>query len=180
MKSNRKGKKNVISKKYNYGLGLLKVISAFAIVRTHNFNFNSIKNKILSYLLRERFSHVPSFFIMSFYFMHNDLLTSNIKNYLNRIERLLIPYLLWPIIFLILNKLILNKFIMVKIYSLNDLRNQFLFAYGITGILWFQWNLIILTTIFFFIIYLCKKKYLFLIQIFGYNIQEIIKNLLII
>ena len=35
------------------------------------------------------------------------------------------------------------------------------------AIFWFQWNLVMLTTIFFLIIYLCKKKYLFLIQIFG-------------
>ena len=68
----------------------------------------------------------------------------------------------------------MNNYIVVKKYSFNDLKNQFLIANGINGIFWFQWNLIILTTIFFILIYLSKKKYLFLIQIlgcFGYFIQ---------
>ena len=161
-------KKLTTTKKYNYGLGLLKAILAFYVVRTHNFNYNSIKNKILSYLLRERKSHVPSFFIMSFYFMRKDFLSSNIKKYLNRIERLLIPYILWPIIFFILNNYILNNFIAVGKYSFNDLKYQFLIGQGINGVFYFHWNLIVVTTIFFYTIYLCKKKYyLFLIQAFG-------------
>ena len=174
MNSPKKNNKNIISKKYNYGLGLLKVISAFAIVRTHNFNFKSTKNKILRYLLKERLSHVPSFFIMSFNFMHNLLLSLNIKAYLKRLERLLIPYILWPIIIFILNNFILNNYIKIKKFSFNNLKYQYLIGRGIMGILWFQWTLIFLTTIFFFIIYLSKKKYLFLIQIFGcfsYSIQ---------
>ena len=111
---------------------------------------------------------------MSFYFMYKDLLSSNIKAYLKRLERLLIPYIVWPIIVFILNNYILCKFIVVQKFSFNDLKYQFIIGRGVLGILWFQWNLIMLTSIFFFIIYFWKKKYLFLIQIFAcfsYTIQ---------
>ena len=95
MKLKRRKNKNIIIKKYNYGLGILKAILAFYVVRTHCFNYSTLKNKILRYLIRERKSHVPSFFIMSFYFMHKDLLSSNIKIYLKRIERLFYGQLLF-------------------------------------------------------------------------------------
>ena len=166
--------KNIMPKKYNYGLGLLKLILAFGVVRSHNFNYNSTKNKILLYLFRKRRTHVPSFFIMSFYFSHNDLLSSNIKIFLKRIERLLIPYILWPLIIYLLNNYILNNFIALEKYSANDLKRQLLIGNGVMRIFWFQWNLIILTILFFMIIYICKKFHLFLIQIFGcfaYSIQ---------
>ena len=169
-----KKSKNDISKKYNYGLGLLKVILAYCVVCTHHLNFKTIKNKILQYLFKERLCQVPAFFIMSFYFMYKDLLSSNIKAYLKRLERLLIPYIVWPIIVFILNNYILCKFIVVQKFSFNDLKYQFIIGRGVLGILWFQWNLIMLTSIFFFIIYFWKKKYLFLIQIFAcfsYTIQ---------
>jgi len=155
------------SKQYNYGLGLLKVILAFCVIRTHNFNYNTIKNKILLYILLYRRIHVPSFFIMSFYFSHRDLTSSNVKLFLKRIERLLIPYLIWPIILFILNNYILNKFIILKKYSFNRLKNQFLIGTGVVDIFWFQWNLIVLTIIFVFIIRVFRKNHLFLILIFG-------------
>ena len=167
MKLKRRKNKNIIIKKYNYGLGILKAILAFYVVRTHCFNYSTLKNKILRYLIRERKSHVPSFFIMSFYFMHKDLLSSNIKIYLKRIERLLIPYILWPIIILLLNNYILYKYIKLQKYPLNILKSQYLICFGIMRIFWFHWTLIILTTIFFFIICQYKNKSLFLIQIFG-------------
>ena len=139
--------KKLNSAKYNYGLGFLKVILAFDIIRSHNFNYNSTKNKILLYIFnRNRKIHVPAFCIMSFYFMHYKLLSSNIKLFLQRIERLLIPYILWPIITFILNNYILNKFIVLDKYSLNQLKEQLLFG---NSYLWFQLDLIILTCIFF-------------------------------
>ena len=177
--SNNNQTKNLKQKKFNYGLGFLKVISAFQVIRSHNFNYNSVKNKILLFLLKRRGIYVPSFFIMSFYFMHNDLISSNIKIYQKRIERLLIPYLFWPIIIYLINNYILNRFIKIGKYSLNDLKIQIIIGEGIISPFWFQWNLIIFTTIFFIIIYLNKKNYLSLIQIlalisyflhyYGYN-----------
>ena len=61
------------TKKFNNWLSILKLILAFSIIRTHNFNYKSTNNKILLYILRDRRIHAPSFFIMPFYFMHKDL-----------------------------------------------------------------------------------------------------------
>ena len=175
MKLRKKKNKNAIPKKYNYGLGLFKTISAFGVVRAHSFNYNSTKNKIILYILRKRGFHVNSFFIMSFYFMYKDLLSSNINIFIKRIERLLIPYIIWPFFFFILNNYILKILFPIKKYSFNDLRKQYLTGNCTLNVLWFQWNLIVLTTIFFFIIYFYKKKYyLFLLQLlgcFGFFIQ---------
>ena len=66
------------NQKYNYGLGLLKVILAFYVICGHNFNPKITKNEILLYILRDRRIHVPSFFIMSFYFLYKELIISNI------------------------------------------------------------------------------------------------------
>lgn len=69
---------------------------------------------------------------------------------------------------------IVNNYIVINKYSINDLKNQFLIGNGIIGVFWFQWCLIILTTLFFIIIYLFKKFHLFSIQIFlslAYYIQ---------
>ena len=116
---------------------------------------------------------------MSFYFMHNDLISSNVKIYQKRIERLLIPYLFWPIIIYLINNYILYRFIKISKYLFNDLKIQIIIGGGIISPFWFQWNLIIFTNIFFIIIYITKKNYLFLIQIlaliayflhyYGYN-----------
>ena len=55
--------------KVNYGLAMLKVISAFLILTFHNFNPNTTKNQTIIYITINRKLHVPSFYIMSFYFM---------------------------------------------------------------------------------------------------------------
>ena len=62
----------------------------------------------------------------------------------------------------------MNKLFVLKKYSFNDLKNQFITGNVIIGVFWLQWNLIILTTLFFFIIFFFKKRYLLLIQILGF------------
>lgn len=157
----------LISKKFNYGLGILKLLLAFDVIRSHNFNIKSTKNKILLYLLKSKKIHVPCFFILSFNFVHNELISSNIKIYLKRIERLLIPYLLWPIILFLLNNY-LKIIFHTQSYSLKQLKNQLLWGYGFLPQFWFQWNLIFLTTFFFIITYLYKRNYLFFIHVLAF------------
>ena len=49
-------------KVFNYGLAILKVISAFLVVVHHNYNRNSTKNKIIVFITLKRLLHVPSFY----------------------------------------------------------------------------------------------------------------------
>ena len=94
--------------KLNYGLSILKVINSFLVIVAHNFNRSSTKNRYILYITKNRLLHVPSFLIMSFYFMCKHLLSLDFKIFFKRLIRLLIPYILWPIFFWKLNRY-LNK-----------------------------------------------------------------------
>ena len=62
-------------------------------------------------------SSFPSFMIMSFYFMQKTLILLNFKLFGQRIIRLMIPYLSWPIIIFALNNLILAKILKLNHYG---------------------------------------------------------------
>jgi len=150
---------------FNYGLAILKVILEFLVVRNHNFNSKSTKNKFILYITKERFLHVPSFFILSFNFMCNNLLSLNPKIISNRIMRLLIPYFIWPTIIWKLNHYY------NKIYKSNlpdtylDLKLQLLWGHNYTPQFWFLWNLSVITILFTMIIFIFRKHSLFILQI---------------
>ena len=56
----------------DYGLGILKTYLSLLVVATHFFSRKTTKNEIILTLYDNRYIHVPSFFIMSFYFTcHN-------------------------------------------------------------------------------------------------------------
>ena len=70
----KKGSYIQLNKKYNYGLGLLKVYLALTVIISHCCKRETIKNKYIFVIFaKSRRIHVPSFFIMSFYFMYNNL-----------------------------------------------------------------------------------------------------------
>jgi len=124
---------------------------------------------------KSRRIHVPSFFIMAFYFMHKNSVTNNFRKLLIRLERLIFPYLGWPIIIIFLNNGLLQRISNIyKKYSIKDLKNQLLWGYIFIKQFWFQWDLIMLTIIYFILILILKKNYLFLFQLlafFAYFLQ---------
>ena len=69
-------------------------------------------------------THVPSFFIMSFYFTSSHLSTLKIKKILERLMRLLIPYIGWPLIIRKINKIFNKKYNKTLPISYEDLKNQ--------------------------------------------------------
>ena len=115
-------------KVFNYGLAILKSIQAFLVVSAHNFKSGS-KNKIVLFITKERLLHVPIFFILSFYFMHNNLLSLKPKIILNRLMRLLIPYGGWPIIIWIINHYWNKKYNSTFAVSYEELKLQLLWGY---------------------------------------------------
>ena len=74
-------KKSQRQKQYYLGLSILKVFLAFDVIRSHNFKITSTNNKIILLFMRNRRIHVPSFFIMSFYFTYYELILLNYKLY---------------------------------------------------------------------------------------------------
>ena len=112
--------------------------------------------------------HIPSFMIMSFYFMQKTLILLNFKLFLQRIIRLMIPYLGWPIIIFALNNLILAKiFKLNKKYSFKDLKMQLLWGNTYMIQYWFQEVLIFTTILFFILIFIFRKNHLFILQLLG-------------
>jgi len=139
-------------KKYNYGIGLLKVYLAFTVIISHCCKRESVKNKyIFVIFVKSRRIHVPSFFI------------------------LIIPYVGWPIIIYILNNGVLQRITKNnKLYSIEDLKNQLLWGNIFIIQFWFQWNLIMITIILFILIFILKNNYIFYLQLlafFAYFLQ---------
>ena len=153
-------------KTINYGLEILRMVMSFWIVLNHIYKPKN--RQIYNIIIKHRF-HVPTFIIISFYFLNYNLSIRKIKKFKERLERLLIPYILYPILnFFIFNYLFyLFNFNNLKI-SIYQLITQFLIGRGICGVLWFHFNIIIIT-IFFYIISLIFKNnnYLSFLQILG-------------
>jgi len=161
-------------KVFNYGFAILKSLLAFLVVSVHNFKSESTNNKIVLFITKNRRYHVPSFFILSFYFMHNNLLTLKPKIILNRLMRLLIPYGGWPIIIWIINHYWNKKYNSNFAVSYEELKLQLLWGYKFITTYWFLWNLITITILFTIIIFIFRKHSLFIFQIiliFCYSAQ---------
>ena len=149
----------------NYGLSILKVILSFVVVTVHNFDKKTSNNKYIIFITKNRLLHVPSFFIMSFYFMCKHLLSLSFKMLLKRLIRLLIPYIGWSIVFWKLNQYINRKYNKNLPATFEDLKVQLLLAEKFITPFWFNLVIIILTILFFIIIFIFRKHSLFIFQI---------------
>ena len=108
----------------------------------------------------------------------------NIIKLLKRIERILLPYIIFPIFVMILNNYIHSKlkprYINLKI-SFRDLIIQLIFGSGFLLPLWYLYDLLLFTFIFLIIITIFSGKYLlvlntltvlcYIFQCSGYNTQ---------
>ena len=168
-------KKKEIYKKINknYGLQILRMILCFWIII---FHCCKIINPSLRKFIYSLF-HVPTFIVISFYFFFNNLYNRNIAKIKQRFIRLLIPYIIWPIILLIMNNLSI-KFEIKGKYEKNltfkNLIYQFILAVSIHPILWFHFDLIFLTLFFTIISFIFKSYFLLILQviaIYSYILQ---------
>lgn len=154
-------------KKVNLGIEILRMIMCFWVIMHH---FYRPKNKVIFNIIIKQGFHVPTFFIMSFYFLFPNLSKRNIDKIKNRLERLIIPYIIYPIIYWIIKNLFYMLF--------NDKKQKILFKKlliqlllgrsGYYDVLWFQFNLIFLTISFYIISILFQDNYLVILQIIGY------------
>ena len=100
---NKKDNKN-INKQINLGIQFLRMILSFFIVIIHCLNQSYKKSYLIIFRLLG--FYVPTFFILSFYFSYNTFFLGHINRIIIRFKRILIPYIIWPIIILIKNILI--------------------------------------------------------------------------
>lgn len=101
-------------KKKNLGFALLRIYLSFLVVSSHCFKPKaSSRNKFIIKIIHN-INHVPTFYLLSFYLCYKIFKSKNIKKIKIRFQRLLIPYIIWPIIFWSLQNLLsffLSKFI---------------------------------------------------------------------
>lgn len=148
------------------GIQILRMILSLWVVVIHCCSYHYIKKKkILKLSL-----HVPTFLILSFFFLYRHLINRNINKIKQRFERLLIPYFIYPIVVFINNNIICKLF-QKEIYNntipIKYLIDQLIFGINVHGILWFHFYLINLTLFFSIISFIFKKHFLFILQIIS-------------
>lgn len=151
--------------KVNYGLQLLRMIMSFWVVLNHCYK---TKNNLLYKIIFGHRFHVPTFIFISFYFFYKNISIKNIDKMKVRLEKLFLPYLIYPIFIWLLNYFLLIKSgeFRLKVYY-KSLIIQFLIGRGVHGILWFHFNLILLTILFYIIAFIFNEQYLFILQILA-------------
>ena len=151
------------TRKYIYlGIELLRFILCLWVVIIH---CSIIKNEHKKYLLRG--FHVPTFILISFYFYYPSIQKRNIIKINSRFQRLLLPYILWPILKLISNNFIISTGQFKTKLSVYDLFLQLLTGYQFHHIFWFQFNLIILSLYLTIISFIFKQKFLNVLKFLG-------------
>lgn len=152
-------------KKINYGLQLLRMIMSFWVVLNHCYK---TKNYLLYNIIFDHKFHVPTFIIISFYFFYHNNSIKNIKKIKVRLEKLFLPYLIYPTFIWLINYLlhIKNEEFRLKVYYKN-LIIQFLIGRSVYGIVWFHFNLILITIFIFIISFIFNQQYLFILQLLA-------------
>ena len=151
--------------KRNYGVEILRMIVAFLVVIYH---FYKPKNITLQKIKSKLNFHVPTFLIISFYYLNNNLVNRKVDKIKERFKRLLIPYLFYPIIIYIISNFLYIFFHFEKLRkSLYQLVIQFIVGRPLYSVLWFQFNLILITVLFYIIAFIFKSYYLPFLQLLG-------------
>ena len=165
IKKKKNNKNN--NKKIYLGIQLLRMILSFLIVIIHCFRISNKKSYLIILPFRLLCFYVPTFFILSFYFSYNSIFLRHINRIIERFKRILIPYIIWPIIILIKN--ILNYYYFhnnkakLNIKMVKNLYYQLLIGCGIHGIFWFLFNLIFISLFIVIIIFMFKKNYIYIL-----------------
>ena len=149
-------------KDINIGVQILRMIYTFLVVVVH---FGRGNKELYDFSWRYIDFYVTSFFLISFYFSYNTFSSRYIIKIKERFLRLLFPYLIWPILIYIRNNFFniihgnISSNIIKKFYL------QYLLGNNIHGILWFLFNLIIMSLFICIIIFLFKDYHLIALYI---------------
>ena len=149
-------------KNYNIGIGILRACLSFSVIMNHFYN--PIKYHKYAYFF---YYHIPTFFLLSFFYTFNTLHSFNINKIKNRFERIMIPYFSWCFIYWIFNNIYFYLLKKECRHSLIDFLNNLVNGRIFNGALWFQNILILLTIIFVIIILLLKNSYTYILILLG-------------
>ena len=97
--------------KINLGIEILRMILCFWVVSFHCAG--NINNK--NYKILNTFFHVPTFMLISFYLSYKIIFSQEIQKLKIRFCRLLLPYIIIPIIYLLILILKFRDYSLLKI-----------------------------------------------------------------
>jgi len=155
---------NIRKRNTNSGIQLLRFFLSLWIVIVH---CTDIKKNHMYWFIG---INVPTFVLMSSYFYYPALETRQITKIYFRFQRLLIPYILWPILILVLNNILTKAFSFSQFdryVTLKDLFTQIILGNIFHQIFWFQFNLIFVTLLFTIISFIFKRNLSEILQLFG-------------
>ena len=150
------------AKKLNLGIEILRMILCFWVLSFHFLEKDKI-NYLLFYITKTKFYHVPCFSFISFFFTNKIFFDRNVTKFKMRLERLLIPYIMWPLLIFVFN----NVFQKTKI-TFHQLKIQILFGRQFIVPLWFLFSMIFLSLLFFILSHIFKNCFLFVIELLGF------------
>ena len=162
-----------VKNEFNISFSILRMYLSFVVVNNHLIDESKFKSICLLKLLKNRIS-VPIFFIMSFYLCFKLFSIENKKKIMHRLERIIIPYIIWPIIIWVFNNLFHFCLKMKLRNTFFDLKIQLLTGHNFIAALWFQLNLIIITLLMLLIHMLFNEHAFFILInliIFSYYLQ---------
>ena len=162
LNSNKKKSDNKI---INFGLELARPLLSLWVVIGH---CSKIQKQHSKYIYRA--FHVPTFNLIAFYFFYKALSENSVSKITVRFQRIIIPYILWPLTIFIFNNLLFSLFSFGQYeakLSMKDLYIQILIGARFFRIFWFQFNLIFTSLIFSIFSFLFKNKLLRILQFLG-------------
>ena len=154
----------IIESKFIKHLQILRTILSYLVLQFHCYDISLTKNKIIIGSINAIKFYVPSFYVISFFFSYKTFIFRNITKIKMRLERFIIPYLTYSILFSILNHIIhYNNYIL----TFRNLASQLISGMGICNSFWYLCNLIFIFIFFSIIILIFKENTLFIIQLIG-------------
>ena len=150
------------NKKINLGIEILRMILCFWVLSFHSLKREKI-NYFLFYVTKKKFYHVPCFSFISFFFSYNIFAERNITKIKKRLERLLIPYIIWPLLIFALDN-IYNRKLIISWYGL---KIQLIFGTYFMVPLWYLFSIILLTIFFFILSNIFKNQFLLFLQLLA-------------
>jgi len=152
-------------KSLNEGIEILRFLLCLWVVTLHCSGFKHEHKKYL-----DKCFHVPTFFLLSFYFYYKTASKRIIIKIISRFQRLLYPYIIWSIIVFINNNYLVKNTLIGKYkqkLSPKDLYIQILTGSRYYQVFWFQFNLIFLSICITINSFIFKKYFLQSCQILG-------------
>ena len=151
----------------NLGIEILRMILCFWVISFHCLNKNNI-SYFLYFITKTKFYHVPCFSFISFYYSYNIFCGASKKNVLKRLERLLIPYIVWPLLIFLKHNIIHFIFNNSGRYiSFHDLKIQLITGWGFVIPLWFLFSIAFLSLFFFILSNIFRKYFLLITQLLA-------------